>query len=177
MIWGLCDSEWYCNVLSRARELSTLKNNQEWGRTIPLVDIKSWVRGGALIVEHDLGEPIIRLSCDTLGHVRIERLASVVPGEYSGSNKRMTYIVDQAERFTGVLLEFQVRKPHLAPQKYIKCNRRLLSSLGWLGSEGPQAHFTSGTHLALHLSVASLLTEPISKTASINKQSILRLST
>lgn len=106
MIQDLCNDSWYCSVLHLGRQMWALQENSDHrGQMIPLVDIKAWVRGDAPLVGDTSGEPVVRLSIDLRGLARIERLEKA---EDSRRSNHMCYIVEVAERFKGVSVEFRV---------------------------------------------------------------------
>lgn len=106
MIQDLCNDSWYCSVLHLGRQMWALQENSDHrGQMIPLVDIKAWVRGDAPLVGDTSGEPVVRLSIGLRGLARIERLEKA---EDSRRSNHTCYIVEVAERFKGVSVEFRV---------------------------------------------------------------------
>lgn len=108
IIWDLCNGIWYCSVLDLTGQLSALQNSiQSQQRTIPLTDIKDWIRGNKLCLGDSSNDSIIRLSGDSRGLARIERLGHLDADGCSRSDY-MGYIVGAGERFDGSFVDFQV---------------------------------------------------------------------
>ncbi|KJK73839.1 hypothetical protein H634G_10888 [Metarhizium anisopliae BRIP 53293] len=108
MIWDFCNDTWYCSVLDLARHVTAMQeNNQLQDRIIPLLNVKTWVRGNAPQLEGSASGSIVRLAIDSRGLLCIERLTQL-DRKISSRSDCMGYIVEAAERFNGVSVDFQV---------------------------------------------------------------------
>ncbi|KAK8912161.1 hypothetical protein VCV18_012745 [Metarhizium anisopliae] len=83
------------------------ENNQLQDRIIPLLNVKTWVRGNAPQLEGSASGSIVRLAIDSRGLLCIERLTQL-DRKISSRSDCMGYIVEAAERFNGVSVDFQV---------------------------------------------------------------------
>ncbi|KAK9437126.1 hypothetical protein VB005_11944, partial [Metarhizium brunneum] len=90
MIWDFCNDTWYCSVLDLARHVTAMQEiNQLQDRIIPLLNVKTWVRGNAPQLEGSAS-------------------GSILDRKISSRSDCMGYIVEAAERFNGVSVDFQV---------------------------------------------------------------------
>jgi hypothetical protein len=113
-IQAMCNISWHCSVLDLTRRLSipAVKNPNDLndpyqGTRIPLMSIKAWNRGEAPEIGHVKGEPVVRFSSDARGLLRIERLEKVT-AKHGLRSDHKCYIVEAADRFKRVSVEFQV---------------------------------------------------------------------
>ncbi|POR32421.1 Uncharacterized protein TPAR_07376 [Tolypocladium paradoxum] len=107
-IWEFCASsplQLYTAVSDLRDEMASSKQ-RKWS-SIPLIEIKSWARSCQLECDDTPDNPIIRLTFDSRGLRRIERLSKPQSRSSSGSDFN-AFVVEAAERFSGVLVEFQL---------------------------------------------------------------------
>lgn len=108
MVWEYCESfplSVYSAVLDLYSAVSTSQLHKR--PPVPLIKAKSWVRGGQLEYDDAPDNPIIRLTIDSRRLRSIEGLSKRPSGSKSGSNLN-EFVVEAAERFSGVLVEFQL---------------------------------------------------------------------
>ncbi|KJZ70167.1 hypothetical protein HIM_10427 [Hirsutella minnesotensis 3608] len=107
MIWEFCAPSplWVFTAVSDLRaEMAASRQHKR--SAIPLIKINSWARGCGLKYSNSSGSPIIRLTFDSRGLRRIERL-SMRPSKSSSGSDFNAFIVESVERFYGVLVEFE----------------------------------------------------------------------
>ncbi|KAH7176155.1 hypothetical protein EDB81DRAFT_32947 [Dactylonectria macrodidyma] len=112
-MWEFCKSGllWrYSAVLDMARELLNSPSPEPGPR--PIARVRSWSRRGELIEEDGPGDSVIRLTIDSRGLERIERLAIWPSGSSPGFDDK-AFVVEPAKALAGVLVDFQLGLAHL----------------------------------------------------------------
>lgn len=160
MVWEYCESSpllLYSAVLDLYHAVSTPQLHKR--PRVPLMKVKSWVRGGQPEYDGIPDNPVIRLSIDSRGLRRIETLKKWPSGIKSGSCLE-EFVVEAAERFSGVLFESQVGQSREVRQRPLLIDR---FSLALPVCSFPRAELDStfGIHLAHPLLNAALAIYPV----------------
>lgn len=130
-----------CSVLELAqRLLASVKQKQ---LSIPLTKISHWDRGESPEADNDNHFRFIRIAIDSQGLWRIERL-SERPQEGTSYTRHVKYVVEAAECFSNVVVDFAV-SPSTETQTIVITNTE--SSLDLPDCGFHQINFTSGIHL------------------------------
>lgn len=110
-IWDISSSNflWYCSILDLASEFASplFVPKQHKQPSIPVTNITAWDRGSQPVEKDSSDKPIIRLTIDSQGLRCIERLTES-PSWSSTRSDDLMYVVEAAERFSGVVVEFEV---------------------------------------------------------------------
>lgn len=109
-IWEFCASSplWITSAVLDLRVKLAASKQQERS-VVALTDIESWARGCPLEYRDTPDSPIIHITFDSQGLRRIKRLSERPPRSSSGSDFH-AFVVESVERFSGVLVEFEVRQ-------------------------------------------------------------------
>ncbi|KAL6910159.1 hypothetical protein GGI43DRAFT_389466 [Trichoderma evansii] len=100
----------FCNVLRLAEELSSAEITCNDAITYPLCEILSWSRGTSpILVEHQTVNPRLRITIDSRGIQRVERVSDRSQETTSDVPvASYVYVVESVAQLSGVSIEFQL---------------------------------------------------------------------
>lgn len=110
MIWELASlsSSWYCSVLDLASQVPAQiqARGQDQQQLLPLAMVRAWRRGRRPDVHDNPEGAYIALAVDSRGLRDIQGLGEM-PLPSSSRSDHVGFVVEAAERFSGVLVEFR----------------------------------------------------------------------
>lgn len=96
----------YLTVVERAKSLSKPRNRDK--QTIPLCNVLQWNRlGNMQVCDSSTTLPLIRITIDSCGIEKIDRVAVDEDPEYSPTSFRL-FIVEYASKLSSVEAQFEV---------------------------------------------------------------------